>query len=178
MHDQCGFCTINYTYIGKLETYNEDLKYIFNATKLNISVDKSKQIPIESDYVIRDTSVIQKCTTNFKMMTNVWFAYQIRGFLPKELPLPVSKITSSNTSIVEFRWLVESAYIAHQGTFDSHAQRTEMVSELYQTIPMQDRLALKKRLQRDFELFEYDPMPSYIFKEQASYAGATKNTYL
>ena len=170
IHDQCRLCQYNYTFIGHLETFKDDLDYILKSVNINVTLGSPtindimgkavRALDVDSEYVR-----MCKCTSKYTVMKALWLSFQVRGFVSLQAELPVTKINSENITGVEFGQMAIKANSIYEGSFDKYKQKREMIRRMYQEVSLEKRLKLQKVLKNDFEMFQYDPQPPEVFPE-------------
>ena len=172
IHEQCDICTSNYTFIGHLETFGDDLKYILSS--VNVTISELVPPAVHEESIIRRKSAkcfkegisfVKQCSDKFTMMQKLWFNFQVRGFISESSELPVSRNQSQDMSAETFGNLVLNTRLSDKGRFDPRKQRESMQAQMYRDVPLELRLMLKQILENDFLLSEYDPNPEGVFPE-------------
>lgn len=172
MYEMSKPCQIDYKFIGKMETFEQDVKSIM--TLANVT-DTSMFDHLSDDYnldQVRDVvshlferrNNYIKCMTLKEAMKRVWFAMQIRGIFSKDLEFPneLSKEDINKENILKefMKANLESGEARKQN-------RRESMIEAYSTIAEDKMERLKAIVKPDCSLFGYDPEPEDIFKTKS-----------
>ena len=168
IHDQCGLCQYNYTFIGHLETFTEDLDFILRSVNISINIASQEEgvITRKAQEALDEGSWhIEQCTNKHTMMKKVWFSFQARGFIPESLELPISEKESLKITSEQFGHIMVQTWKDSKGNFDSKKQKRKIMEELYQQVSLKDRLTVQKILEKDFLLSQYNPQPPEVFPE-------------
>ena len=170
MFRQCGGCQKSFDYIGHLETMRDDVKYIFNS--INASSDMIFDSDVQTirakcgqflDYFSDAKSY--RCLSKCEAMGKVWWSFQIRGLISRDVEFPLSGISCKNVTGEDFVKLTMKAHEESRGKFDKHKQKSEFIREMFRQVSLEDRLKVKELLDLDFQLFGYDAQPADIFPE-------------
>ncbi|XP_064613252.1 carbohydrate sulfotransferase 11-like [Liolophura sinensis] len=178
----CQPCQMNYDFIGKIETFTED-----RDTVLAEVMDLTDTVQyLHSNQVGSENSLNQaintswfavvnfkKCVSKVDIMAKLWQSFQIQGYLPVSLPLPLEILTHSGTitdTKEAFRKYVLETYAEHGlSREEASKQRRLAMAKAYQSIDPQVKRDIVKTFKQDFELFSYDQHPvdlyEYNFKE-------------
>ncbi|XP_012935612.1 uncharacterized protein LOC101845308 [Aplysia californica] len=168
IHDQCHLCQRNYTFLGHLETFREDLAHILKSVNVSVQI-----VPLEEKTILRKTAevltdglkYVRMCTDKFTVMKSLWLSFQVRGYISEDMKLPVSRNQSEKISGEQFGNLASNAHLFSKDNFNHTQQRKNMISKMYRQIPLHQRLLVKKILEKDFLMSQYDPLPAEVFPE-------------
>ncbi|XP_046368723.2 uncharacterized protein LOC124143708 isoform X1 [Haliotis rufescens] len=174
--EHCKFCETEYTYIGKIETFRDDmlsvsdamgmldykttreaiLKYGFHGKRETISCWVS---------LVYDRRVeIETCGLSFiEGLRALWKTCQIRGMISKEIPFPL-QANDTKITFERFNELAQKAYNASEPSI-LHEGRNRALRQAYGSLTYHAKVKLRKIFERDFEMFDYDPMPDFVFGE-------------
>ncbi|KAL3877451.1 hypothetical protein ACJMK2_035155 [Sinanodonta woodiana] len=171
MHVLCNPCEMKYTMIGKMESFTTDSLEVVSKLSLNSTWEflKKNGNSLAEQYALLETVkqpfLFQhnyiKCISVDEALRRSWKTLQIRGIIGK-IRFPVIMGTGANTTQEEFKSLALAARA--KSTPDERIQaKLEAFQELYRTVPLSHLEKLRKIYKEDFQLFEYDDMPSAIF---------------
>jgi hypothetical protein len=114
--------------------------------------------------VLRDMRTkVSQCLSFDELARKLWKKWQVRGIISKHERFPLTKNQTRNITAEEL------ATVAISRAGDKIAlsfQKREALREAFASVPLKDRLQLKKLLQLDFELFGFDPSPDEVFPRQ------------
>ena len=170
MYKLCDICHQHYDFIGKLETFTEDVKYIYKQ------INESADIGISSD-VAKIESKCLNFATLFKEQNysecmdiceghkRVWYGFQSMGLVPRNYNFPFSENRCRNLSGWEFSEVTKKVYFGTKGKFDKHQQKDDFLRESYREVSLEVRLKLYSILKKDLDFFGYDPFPENVFPE-------------
>lgn len=171
-YDQCKPCSLNYTILGKMETFATDIAYTLtqlgqNVTKEDLSTWARKST---SDAVMDSTvspfswkTSVRKCMTWHEALTRIWRKLQIRGIILFENKFPWSpELTEKFVTVQIFTNMVEKLHLNSEKE-KLHQQKLDALAEAYSSIPASDLEKLVQVFNLDFNLFQYNPYPDYIF---------------
>jgi len=171
MHSHCHPCDLNISYIGKMETFNEDAKYLIekfhlfgNATLENIKKGTTvDNIRLVLEDTIGSRTSLNKCLTLDEMVERAWETLKLRGLIEPEAPIPDVDL---NTVTVN-SFLKLAIQYSHVDKVSEYKRR--QLVKLYQTVD--DTLIEKFRnfILQDSKLFGYDDRPSYIFTSRKTF---------
>ncbi|XP_052776066.1 uncharacterized protein LOC128213962 [Mya arenaria] len=102
-----------------------------------------------------------KCVTFYEALQRAWRKMQMRG-LVGAIPFPVTQEQASNITENDFVKLAKEAHGKFTET-ERNRQKEEHFANLYATVSKLDLNRLRIIHKDDFNLFEYDDMPSTIF---------------
>ena len=168
MHDLCDVCKRDFDYIGHLETIKEDLPYILSSVgvKMDISENTTKEIINKVENIFDENSkLVRRCLGIYPMMQRLWWMLQARGLIADTMPLPASRSDVEAASAPQLAsWAVE-AHHNTQAMGKQSAQKRKFRVDMFRHIPLQLRLKFLELYSKDFQLFQYEPLPSDFFPE-------------
>lgn len=169
-HSSCHTCDIQYDFVGKMEHFLDDSVFLYKKLGLNKTINSIQKFPslLEHD-ALYDTvtsafafkNEVIKCITWDEALRRVWRKLQIRGVIGKE-PFPLPADESNKIDVEEFIWLVKETRLKSSNS-ERRKQRKEALIEIYRSVPIDLLNQLKSVYSTDFELFNYDTSPDYIF---------------
>ena len=168
MHDICDVCSRHYDYIGHIETIREDLPFILNSVgvQVNISENVTESIVRKiKDVFEENRTLVQRCLGIYPMMKRLWWTFQVRGLIADTIPLPVSQDQVEAASWEQLASWAAKAYHDTKALGSRSVQKRAFLVELFRTVPLQLRLKYLELFSRDFQLFQFDPLPPDIFPE-------------
>ena len=178
MSRKCDPCQMRFDYIGKMESFADDVKFIIAKVKekyKDVDVqfgEFDKETALDSTQghtgflfgVLRATQGITYPTHNFFLRT--WRDLQIRGFLSKHIDMPLTSDETVNITREEFFDVIKQALMQPMNQTEVKKQRKEALVQAYRSIPLEDMLRLAKYVERDCLLFGYDPRPAMLFDRE------------
>ena len=176
-HRFCDVCRQDYDYLGKLETFSSDIRFIYDT------INATSEMEVSPD---RDTIIIWKIDNKLKNLKNgtlgwedhdtclslcdarkkMWRGFQGMGYIPIEKDVPLSKKECNQVPVDTFKNLALEAFRMAKGTFDEDRQKEKILREMFRQVPIEDREKVRKLLKIDFDLFGYDPEPESVFPEK------------
>lgn len=177
MHEICDPCKHKYHYIGKLETFKDDVEYIFDKWR-----NQFHDVKVTFDDFEKESAIHQaeRHTSNLfghksiaeneikypfiNLMLRTWRDLQIRGFMSKESQFPYEM--NSNIEDVTQHEFFEECLKGIEATVNTTAakqQRDEALIQAYRSVPMADMERLRMYVLEDCRLFGFDDRPSKLF---------------
>ncbi|XP_045199729.2 carbohydrate sulfotransferase 11-like isoform X2 [Mercenaria mercenaria] len=168
--EHCRPCEIDYEYVGKLETFEEDTIYLLKKLKLDDKVKfhnferetERDAITDAADYVFSMRKAITRCMSMNEALFRAYRKLQIRGIISKEIPFPFAQETNREIGIKEYK---EALLVAHEESGPSSSRksnRKEAFLEAYSTLPHDLIMKLKEDLSIDAKLFDYELYPESL----------------
>lgn len=167
----CHPCELKMDFIGKMEQLSSDANFLYLKLNLDRTIDtlyrSGEQLADEDALYDTVTSPfkwkndIKNCVPWYNALKRIWRKLQIRGVIGKE-QLPLTEDQAENISEQEFFDLIKKT---HNNTtyFARKKQRTEALIEIYSQVNTDYLHKLKYSYRHDFDFFEYDSNPAYIF---------------
>ena len=168
--EHCRPCEIDYDYIGKLETFEEDTLFLLTELQLDDKVKftnfqsetERDAITDAADYVYSMRRAITKCMTMHEALFRAYRKLQIRGIISKHVPYPFTRDSQRDITIDEYKQELLAAH-AQSGTSESRkANRKEALLEAYSTLPDDLLQQLRAEVKIDANLFDYEELPDVI----------------
>ncbi|CAL1542934.1 unnamed protein product, partial [Lymnaea stagnalis] len=171
-YDQCKPCQLNYSVIGKMETFQPDLAYTLHQLGYNVSKVELAQWARDATHdAIQDSTVspfewklkIKKCMSWHEGLKRMWRKNQIRGIISMEERFPWSPDYSEK--FVSVRMFMERVkkLNAAADQLKLKKQKLSVLTEAFSTIRVERLLKLVEAFKPDFQLFQYDMHPHFIF---------------
>ncbi|GFR79953.1 carbohydrate sulfotransferase [Elysia marginata] len=169
IHQQCGICRWSYDFIGHLETLSDDMSFMLKSVDItgkDLNFDDSEgTIRGKCRDTVKRRPQISKCVDMCSMMGTVWWSFQARGLISKDIDLPIQGKRCDSVTGDEFAEMAMRAHNASLGNTNRSKQKREALVQLFTQVPLPDRLRLRELYLADFELFGYDSMPPDLFPE-------------
>ena len=168
--EHCRPCEIDYEYIGKMESFEEDTFYLlkkFNLDNLIKFDDFQKETEMDAivdavDYVYSMRGAISRCMDMREALLRAYRKLQIRGIISKEIPFPYPDDEHIKITKDQFKQALLKAH-AHSGSPHTRkANRREAFIEAYSSLPPTLMAKLKQALSVDAHLFGYEPFPTVL----------------
>ena len=174
--DICGPCEMNYTYIGKMETFKEDTYAILSHLKqeATIEVFRINFTDFHADDAIEDSvrgpyswkKQIMHCITWHEALQRIWKKLKFRGIIGRT-PFPLGNSQAESISERDFIKLLKD--VRRQTTSaERRVQTKEAFSEAFGSVPLETLYQIKDIYKKEFEFFDYENMPDKIFSRNAS----------
>lgn len=168
--EHCRPCEIDYDYIGKLETFEEDTLFLLKDLKLddkvkfdNFEKETERDAIVDAaDYVFSMKKPITKCMTMNEALYRAYRKLQIRGIISKDVPFPFEGETSREIKINEYKAALLKAHARSGPKSSRKSNRQEAFMEAYSTLPQDLLMQLKDDLSIDANLFDYDVLPEAL----------------
>ncbi|XP_060570697.1 carbohydrate sulfotransferase 11-like [Ruditapes philippinarum] len=182
MHRRCNPCQLNFHVIGKLETFSPDSKLILDKVKIrhrskrSVSTDRSlEEIKMLTRYNFdiqnRLTSLGKKkeCYNQVEIAYRLWKTFQFNGYIGDEIEFPEEEIANiQGRDQIKEALLNKFIAIRKEASRDTlkkwKKQRKAYVEKAYENIPRHIVEAIRDEYIKDFELFQYEIEPDYIFR--------------
>ncbi|KAK3591311.1 hypothetical protein CHS0354_028418 [Potamilus streckersoni] len=172
MHVLCNPCEMKYTMIGKMESFSTDALEVVSKLNLSSTLEFLKMNgnslaeldalleTVNQPYLFQHKYL--KCISVDEALKRSWRTLQIRGIIGKQQRFPVVMGMGANTTQEEFKSLALAA--REKSTLEERNQaKKEAFQELYRTVPLSNLEKIRRIYKEDFQLFDYDDMPSAIF---------------
>lgn len=174
--EHCRPCEIDYEYIGKLETFEEDTLYLLQKFKLadhvkfeNFEKETERDAIVDAaDYVFSMQRAITRCMTMNEALLRAYRKLQIRGIISKEIPFPFETETDREIGINEYKQKLLLAHADSGPASSRRSNRKEAFLEAYSTLPQDLLTKLREDLSIDANLFGYDEYPD-ILRDRGTY---------
>ncbi|XP_046558692.1 carbohydrate sulfotransferase 10-like [Haliotis rubra] len=177
MSEHCGFCEIDYTYIGKMETFRDDVVYmsdvmgLLNFTTVGENIlkncfhGKSETIYKMGRNVINSTrrAMERSGVSLIEGLRRAWKTWQIRGMISIQFPFPL-QANDTKITFERFNELAQRAYKASKPSI-LHEARDRALRRAYGSLTYDAKVRLMKMFEPEFKMFDYNPMPDFVFGE-------------
>ncbi|KAH9508073.1 Carbohydrate sulfotransferase 9 [Bulinus truncatus] len=173
-YDQCKPCQLNYTVIGKMETFQSDVAYTLSQLGHNVSQEKLNQWAKDATHdAILDSTVspfgwkftVRKCMSWHEGLKRIWRKLQIRGIISIEEKFPWPPDLSDKAITVRMFTERVKKLNSQADKAKLKKQKLEVLAEAFSTIKHEHLLKLVDIFKPDFQLFQYNLFPDYIFDE-------------
>jgi hypothetical protein len=178
MQEHCFPCDIKYDFIGKLETFKDDVSTLLESFNSTFSVAMSfNDFELESDLtnaknhvglLYRFKKKAEKCETFYRSLLRLWRDLQIRGILPIEARMPFSPLEAETVLQAEVVSEINKTIHAIQNRTKLKAQRLEAKIEAFSLISSDMLEEYRQLFRLDFELFDYPLNPSFTEHRKTS----------
>lgn len=186
--DHCRPCELDYDYIGKLETFEEDTTYLLEELKLNKTiqiknfVEKSEKdaVTLEIDWIYSVDKSVDACIPKSERLFRAYRKLQIRGLISKDIPFPFSNETGMSIGIHELKKVFLDIHARSGPPEIRKTNRKEAFLEAYSSLPRDLLTRLQEQLKVDAELFGYEVYPDILkhaegYNPQFSFFGTVQN---
>lgn len=176
MHKSCDPCAHKFHFIGKLETFKDDVDYLFDKWRHEFNDFHINYNDFERETALRTAyghvrflygtkSILSEIKFPFrKLMLRTWRDLQIRGFMSKDVPFPFDENDGvDNVSAEAFMKMIEMGLTATTDRAAAKAQREEALIQAYRSVPLKDMERLRQYVSQDCQLFGFDDRPRKLF---------------
>lgn len=168
--EHCRPCEIDYEYIGKLETFEDDTLYLLKELKLdkkikfnNFQKETERDAIVDAaDYVFSMKRAITRCMTMNEALFRAYRKLQIRGIISKEVPFPFAMNLERDIGINEYKQALLAALEESGPSSTRKANRKEAFVEAYSSLPQDLMMKLQDDLSIDANLFGYETYPKIL----------------
>lgn len=176
MYKHCSPCKLKYDFIGKIESFDQDSKYILERIGLK-SLKNSLKIYknfTRMDIIISKVKLLfsryygnigaEECLTFYEAVKINWKELQIRGIIDKNINIPFSEKEITNFNKINVTDMFLTA--AKKSTDKRHLVRNkyEALFEAYSSLDSSDFVNLQRIYSVDCALFNYDCRPENFIK--------------
>ena len=184
MYSVCNPCVRKQLYLGKLETFVEDAKFIISKIMNSSDYDGV----LEQDVIKSITQEVKDRTKYLyqllektkelkypkrNLFLRHWRDFQIRGLLSKAEDMPLNENDVESVSQKTFENILKAAVTKPANQTLVKMQRREAMLQAYSAVPRDLLDDLAKYVEIDCALFGYDNRPSCLFEA----SGAVQNTF-
>ena len=170
----CDVCNVPYDLVGKMETFNDDVKFFLaslNKTHVYDSmgdVDANSEMNIVSEIVQRTfknmSKLMKNCEFCHAVLTRVWHAFKIRGFISDSVKFPIGgRMQCCRTSVNKFKSMALKAVRNSEHRDVRKLQREKYFLMAFRSVPLKYLKEFRATVISDCELFDYDCSPPEIF---------------
>lgn len=167
---ECQPCAFHYDFVGKMETFAQDIQLLVNKLQLPNSAYFSSQ-QFRDDFTkdaIEDSinspwewlREVRACMTMAEAGKRVWRKLQIRGIISRRIAFPFRDDEAESLTAETF---IHVALAAHRQSTDKEElrrQKREAMVEAFQSVDSKTLNSLCNIFARDFELFDYESSPA------------------
>ena len=184
VHEICNPCSMNFTYIGKQETFASDSQNIFKETGISALLGEDlfsntveDEIKSLSEYYLTLANMRYKsdpiCYNSSLICWKLWHVFQFNGYIGKDVVFPewmVSHVTDLQQLIKLFVAIALQARASGNEFHDVWMkQRRQSLVDAYRALPSYLLQDFQNTYERDFELFDYEREPSDIYRKDYMY---------
>lgn len=178
----CNPCKLNFDTIGKIETMGADTEMILNETGFGYIIndtharkkDRAK-LEIEmltiynmeaQDFWLKKTK--KECIQQPLVAQRIWKTFQYNGYIGDEIAFPETELANitSRTEMQEVLLSKLLTVLNNASKEDAKRWRGQRKSHLefaYKGISQKLKEDIRDLYEKDFELFQYDREPQYVF---------------
>ncbi|XP_052063120.1 carbohydrate sulfotransferase 11-like [Mytilus californianus] len=177
LYEHCRPCQISYDFIGKFESFKEDILFLLEYLNIqhgtNITFSDFESETTESRAIFQSQRLfnmrkkLERCVSFYNATMRTWREMQIRGLISihKQFPFD-AEYTESRMTKKDLFVAVKNAISSVQNISKVKAQRDAALIEAFRLVPTADLYSLRRFLKPDCALFNYDSMPIKIFDRQ------------
>ncbi|XP_053399047.1 carbohydrate sulfotransferase 8-like [Mercenaria mercenaria] len=180
MHTICNPCSINFDFIGRLETMSDDIEYIVDEWKYKGIISKKskpartleKEVLYKSSFgrisdMFRRLHIHKSQISRYKLFQRTWSSYQLRGLILKDYEMPFLRKEVGNINEGKYKLAVKKALNESENYVkELKSQREEAFIQAYSSVPMDLLFRLREFMKPDCLLFGYDDKPEIIFSRK------------
>lgn len=170
----CDVCNVNYDFIGKMESFNEDVEFFLSAInqtrvfKAMGDVDSNHEQKVVTDLVDRTfstkTTQFDDCEFKELVLRRLWNLLQIRGYLSDMSTYPLTnKKDNCQVNSSKFVQLTMQTLSQAGDRQARKAQRHKYMLQAYRSVPLKVLNEFRDFVQKDCDLFDYDCSPDELF---------------
>ena len=172
----CNVCSIKYDVIGKIESFNTDVKFFLDTVNRSDIFDAMGDVE-ESNAESIVVDVIKRTAKQLKEKTNpsdelcsaffkrTWQVFKLRGLISDEFSFPVDlEFNCNSTNLVDdmMRAAVKAVHNStNRGLLKRQKQRYFDLA--FKSVPLADLKRFQETILNDCALFNYDCEPPEIF---------------
>ena len=191
---RCNPCEMKFNLIGKLESFTNDFDLMLNDTKLTSRIktgrDSNRDRALEEMKTLTaynfdvgniwDRKAIHNpCAVPVEVAERLWHAFQVNGYIGDDTIFPAQEVYSINTRPGVRDYLLETFTAMRNSASDEEKnvwkrQRIFYLKKAYMKVPLIIRERIRDVFTLDFEIFDYNPEPEYVFP--ADYVSNYNNT--
>ena len=170
----CDVCHIHYDYIGKMETFNEDFRFIMSSlneskvVKAMGDIDSNNEKNIITDVIyrtFRSTRKTYNCVFRDAIFRRIWKHFQIRGILSDNQVYPLDRSDKScNIKRQQYLGMALDALLRSKNREKRRLQRDKYFLQAFKSVPLHILHSYRESVRRDCDLFGYDCSPADIFE--------------
>ncbi|KAL4216352.1 hypothetical protein ACF0H5_024079 [Mactra antiquata] len=181
---RCNPCKINFDFIGKMETFGADTKLILSHTNISKMTAHASTVLEDRNLVEMKTLTIYNfdiqtrltdlgknsdCYNQADIAERLWKTFQFNGYLGDEEEFPYEEIQNIQNKDLIKQSILEKIVAIRTKTPPEVMktwtdQRDIYLHKAYSNVPMKILKGVRDAYKRDFELFDYESEPDYIFK--------------
>ena len=172
MFDHCSPCKIEFDFVGKMETFKDDVLCLLNQWNQKFGTDitfndfeKENDLRMAFSQISRLYAMrraITNCLSFYDGLKRVWKLLEIRGIFPKGTLFPFSESESKDITIQEVQMRASEVIESITNRTAVKLQRREALIEAYSQVNFDDIQTYTNLYDNDFTIFGYDKVPSFI----------------
>ena len=181
-HSFCHTCSIQYEYIGKMETFDQDIRYILKSTNQSDMLETYanrkkdgygkdlgafKEVIWRTFYIVKHEDFYwdkTSCQVKDIIFRCVWKLFKLRGFISDHVHYPVSvdEIFCDFDMKMFEKWTRKA--VRKSGSKEElKAQKRKYYLEAFRSVPLSVLKVFRNSVQQTCDMFGYDCSPPDIF---------------
>ncbi|XP_046371048.2 uncharacterized protein LOC124145348 [Haliotis rufescens] len=175
IHRQCAFCGTEYDYIGKMETFLQDMVYVAGALGV-MEHNSTREVVLKEGIHGVDIMFYRNARNLFngrrkdmeacgvtlsQGVRATWKRWQIRGMISMEIPFPV-EANGIGITHTQFYKLGQEAHARSDPNILVQGKHLAL-REAYGTLTYVAKAKLRTMFHPEFELFDYESTPEFVF---------------
>ena len=171
----CDMCNVPYDYVGKMETFNDDVKFFLNSLNKSYVYDQMGDVDSNTEknivyeiayrtYGRLGPKINKDCNFCYVLFKRVWDAFKIRGFFSDFIKYPIG--SPEQCCQVSRMGLISRALKALSDSEPRDVrrlQRQKYFLMAFRSVPLKYLKSFRNTVTRDCEMFDYDCSPPEIF---------------
>ena len=174
IHYLCSPCLYQPHVIGKIESFSSDAAYILKRLDMSWIMEDyehKKHVMQEMLMLIRYNwrvmhGHVKGCIGEYELAMRMWKTFQINGYIPENTSFPFlneNRVTEKQFSDAVLDTFRNSSM---KYTSESRLQRQRFFVDAFKDISLDGLKKVRQKYSLDFELFDYEPEPDYLFKDR------------
>ncbi|CAL1526474.1 unnamed protein product [Lymnaea stagnalis] len=162
----CNPCEFRPQYIGKVETFFRDSKFILDKGRMgslldNYSFTNYTELELKSiisNYFWYYTEFkLSQCFTEKDLCRRMWRVFQSNGHIRSTLGFPENLPVYNEETFLDH--VLQTVRSQGMSRAEASKQRRQYLVDAYKNVSRAHILAIKERFKPDFEMFDYDKHP-------------------
>ncbi|XP_045208517.2 carbohydrate sulfotransferase 12-like [Mercenaria mercenaria] len=176
--EMCVPCTMDYSFIGKMESFSDDIYPVLEKIQLGTAIPVLKEDLNEFSNIdaLQDSIFspygwkleILQCMSWYEALRRVWRKLQMRGLIDVDHKFLLDKKAAEKLSKENFLEIAKRAW-KESDVNKLKKQKIDVFIEMYRSVPINVLKKFVTAYKIDFHLYNYDPSPQEIFNRTLSY---------
>ncbi|XP_048238403.1 carbohydrate sulfotransferase 11-like [Haliotis rufescens] len=171
----CEVCQVRYDIVGKVETFEQDVRYILQKTGSLGNAIQFKDFQIETAvdtilYQVQRAFMLheewRRCLTKHTGMKRLWRQLQISGLIDKHDGYYLTSSESEKVAVAEYINMALEAF--QRSSHHAKENKHEAYLQAYSQLSIENLDHLRMVYLNDIKLFGYDDRPRELFEQNRS----------